>query len=316
MFSIRKRRVREARHPQEHHIWKTRRTYIAHTHTHLSAAVEAGVDALQRQRTRAPGRGIRKVCNDVSVQVCSMSHRTPHNPLFHDASCMCVSVTALRPHQSPDLQVCMCVASLGPDLRDYHWGHYHCHVTNIDAGGDERELVIAIDRGAVGVERLELSEEGEHLGESRDLDLERVCGIPHTRIFSSVWDTTHSNFFLCGLIRSISTVDKDSPTSEYGRYLIDRRFHPKIGIHTKKKIGRYRPSMCPHTKKNRSTVDIDRRSRHGRKKIVNIDLTHPYFITNRCKWLTRTLTSCHGDQFQALLTKQHTRKKETNNAKV
>jgi len=39
--------------------------------------------------------------------------------------------------------------------------------------------VIAIDRGAVGVERLELSEEGEHLGESRDLDLERRC-VSHT----------------------------------------------------------------------------------------------------------------------------------------
>ena len=75
--------------------------------------------------------------------------------------------------------------------------------------------MIAIDRGAVGVERLELSEEGEHLGESRDLDLERVCGIPHTRIFSSVWDTTHSNFFLCGLTfrkSDVSTVDEESPT--------------------------------------------------------------------------------------------------------
>ena len=62
--------------------------------------------------------------------------------------------------------------------------------------------------------------------------------------------------------------------------------------------------------------DIDRRSGHGLKKIVNIDLTHPYFITNRCKWLTRTFTSFHGDQFQALLTKQHTRKKQTHTDKV
>jgi len=64
--------------------------------------------------------------------------------------------------------------------------------------------------------------------------------------------------------------------------------------------------MCPHTKKNRSTVYIDRRSGHGLKKIVNIDLTHPYFITTA----TCTLTSFHGDQFQALLSKQHTKKKQ------
>ena len=92
---------------------------------------------------------------------------------------------------------------------------------------------------------------------------------------------------------------------------IDRRygFIPK-------KIGRYRLSMCPQTKKNRSKVDIDRRSGNGLKKIVSIDLTHPYFITNRCKWFTCTLTSFHGDQFQALLTKQHTRKKQTHTDKV
>jgi len=41
--------------------------------------------------------------------------------------------------------------------------------------------------------------------------------------------------------RSISTVDKDLPTWKYGPYLMDRRFHPKIG--------RNRPSMWFHTKK-------------------------------------------------------------------
>jgi len=124
-----------------------------------------------------------------------------------------------------------------------------------------------------------------------------------------------------------NTVDidghKDSPTWKYGRYLIDRRFHSKIGrnrpsiwIHVKKKIGRYRPSMYRHTEKNRSMVDIDRHSGHGLKRIVHIDLTHLYFITNRCKQLTRTITSFHGGQFQALLTKQHTRKKQTHNDKM
>ena len=34
------------------------------------------------------------------------------------------------------------------------------------------------------------------------------------------------------------------------------------------------------------------------------------------KWFTRTLTSFQGDQFQALLTKQHTRKKQTHTDKV
>ena len=139
-------------------------------------------------------------------------------------------------------------------------------------------------------------------------------------------------------IRSISTVDKDLPTWEYGRYRRSIKIHLQNSVDIwwtvdftqksveidrrmdsyQKKIGpsRYRPLMCPHTKKNRSTVDIDRRSGHGLKKIVNIDLTHQYFITNRCKWLTRTLTSFHGDQFQALLTKQHTRKKQTHTDKV
>ena len=124
--------------------------------------------------------------------------------------------------------------------------------------------------------------------------------------------------------RSISTVDKDSPTWKYGRYRIDRRFQPKIGrnqpstwSHTQKKsvdIDRRCALIIP--KENWSTVDIDRRSGHGLKTIVNIDLTHPYFITNRCKWLTRTFTSFHGDQFQVLLTKQHTRKKQTHTDKV
>jgi len=49
---------------------------------------------------------------------------------------------------------------------------------------------------------------------------------------------------------------------------------------------------------------------------VNIDLTHPYFITKRCIWLTWTLTSVHPDPFQALLTKEHTRKKQTHTDKV
>jgi len=117
---------------------------------------------------------------------------------------------------------------------------------------------------------------------------------------------------------SISTVDKDSPTWKYGRYRIDRQFQQKIGrnrpsmwIHTQKKsvhIDRRR-ALIP--KKNRSTVDIDCQSGHGLKKIVNIDLTHPYFMTKRCILLTRTLTSVDPDQFQALLAKQHTRKKQT-----
>ena len=140
-------------------------------------------------------------------------------------------------------------------------------------------------------------------------------------------------------IRSISTVNKDSPTWEYSRYRLSIRIHllentvdilstvdftqKSVEIDSRygfirhsyqNKIGRYRPSMCPHTKKK--SVDIDRQSGHGLKKIVNIDLTHPYFITNRCKWLTRTLASFHGDQFQAILTKQHTRKKETHTDKV
>jgi len=148
--------------------------------------------------------------------------------------------------------------------------------------------------------------------------------------------------------RSILTVDKDSPTWEYGRYrrlirIEYGRYWRSIRIHLlentvniwstvdltqksdeinrqygfiPKKIGRYRLWMCPHTKKNLSTVEIDRRSRHGLKKIVNIDLNHPYFLTNRCKWLTSTLASFHGDQFQALLTKQHTRKKQSHTDKV
>jgi len=78
-----------------------------------------------------------------------------------------------------------------------------------------------------------------------------------------------------------------------------------------KKIGRYWPSMCPHSKKK----SVDGRYRPSKwtwtQKIVNIDLTHPYFITKRCIWLTRTLTSAHPDPFQALLTKQHTTKKPT-----
>jgi len=81
-------------------------------------------------------------------------------------------------------------------------------------------------------------------------------------------------------------------------------------IHTKK-IGRYRPSMCTHTKKNRSTVDIYRRSGHKLKKPVDIDLAHLHFITHTSKWLTRTLTFVHWDLLQTLFTKQHTRKKET-----
>ena len=149
-------------------------------------------------------------------------------------------------------------------------------------------------------------------------------------------------------IRSSSTVDKDSSTWKYGRYLIDRRFHPKIGrnrtsiwIHTKKKsvdIDR-RCALIP--KKNRLTVDGSSKPKQTNplpvfnknstlkqtnKSIstVEVDMDskelwlphYPYFITNRCKWLTRTLTSFHGDQFQALLTKQHTRKKQTHTNKV
>jgi len=54
---------------------------------------------------------------------------------------------------------------------------------------------------------------------------------------------------------SISTVDKDSPTCKYGRYRIDRGFQQKsVEIEHRcwfipKKIIRYRPSICPHTKK-------------------------------------------------------------------
>jgi len=74
--------------------------------------------------------------------------------------------------------------------------------------------------------------------------------------------------------------------------------------------------MCPHTKNNLSTVDIDGRSGHGPKRIMRIDLTHPYLVTKRCIWLTRTLTCVHPDPFQALLTKQHTTKKPTHTNKV
>ena len=146
-------------------------------------------------------------------------------------------------------------------------------------------------------------------------------------------------------IRSISTVDKDSPTWKFGRYLIDRRFHPKIGQN--------RPSIWIHTKKNRSisTVDVPSYQKQiGRRSIsiVEVDMdskkswtltslthreimlfigkpigrsmmissTHPYFITNRCKWLTCMLSSFHGDQFQVLLTKQHIRKKQTHTDKL
>jgi len=54
---------------------------------------------------------------------------------------------------------------------------------------------------------------------------------------------------------SISTVDKDSPTCKYGRYRIDRGFQQKsVEIDHRcgfipKKNSRYRPSICPHTKK-------------------------------------------------------------------
>jgi len=104
--------------------------------------------------------------------------------------------------------------------------------------------------------------------------------------------------------RSISTVDKDSPTWEYGRYRRSIRIHlleNTVDIwstvdFTQKSVEIDRRYGFI-SKKNRSTVDIDRPSGHGLKKIVNIDLTHPYFITNRYKWLTRTLTSFHGDKF-------------------
>ena len=152
--------------------------------------------------------------------------------------------------------------------------------------------------------------------------------------------------------RWISTVDTDWPTWEYGRYwrsisipllentvdingrqgftyLKIRSIFDQPSISPKnwskstvdmesyhKKIGWYRPSMCPHTKKQL----VDGRYRPSKwtwtQKIVNIDLTHPYFITNQCKWLTRMLTSFYSDQFQELLTKQHTRKKQTHTDKV
>ena len=47
-------------------------------------------------------------------------------------------------------------------------------------------------------------------------------------------------------------------------------------------------------------IGRDRRIGHGLKKKLNIDLTHPYFITKRCIWLTRTLTSVHLDPLQAI----------------
>jgi len=81
-------------------------------------------------------------------------------------------------------------------------------------------------------------------------------------------------------IWSISMLDKDSHTgirSISHRPSISDKNRSKSTVDVdsyQKKIGRYRPSMCPHTKRNLSTVDIDRRIGHGLKKIVNIDFTH------------------------------------------
>ena len=147
--------------------------------------------------------------------------------------------------------------------------------------------------------------------------------------------------------RSISTINKDLPTWKFGRYRQLIRIHlleNTVNIdggcqftYLKIRSISHRPSIwaknwskstvdvksyqknnrlittvdVPSYQKNQLMVDIDRRSGHGLKKIVNIDLTHPYFITNKCIWLTRTLTSVHPDPFQALLTKQHTTKKPT-----
>jgi len=152
--------------------------------------------------------------------------------------------------------------------------------------------------------------------------------------------------------RSISTIDKDLPTWKFGRYRQLIRIHlleNTVNIdggcqftYLKIRSISHRPSIwaknwskstvdvksyqknnrlittvdVPSYQKNQLMVDIDRRSGHGLKKIVNIDLTHPYFITNKCIWLTRTLTSVHPDPFQALLTKQHSTKKPTHTNKV
>jgi len=138
--------------------------------------------------------------------------------------------------------------------------------------------------------------------------------------------------------RSISTVDKYWPTCEYCRYwrsisihLLENtvniwstiNFTPKLdkinrqyGFIPKQNWSISTIDVSAYQKKiiwrSISTAEVDMDS----KKIVNIDLTHPYFITNRYKWRTRTLTSFHGDQFQALITKQLTRKKQTYADKV
>ena len=79
-------------------------------------------------------------------------------------------------------------------------------------------------------------------------------------------------------------------------------------------------------------VDIDRRCALILKTIgrlsmstVEVDMDSknrehwphsPKLHNKRCIWLTRTLTSIHADPFQALLTKEHTRKKQTHTDKV
>jgi len=133
------------------------------------------------------------------------------------------------------------------------------------------------------------------------------------------------------LSRSISTVDKDSAICDYGRHRRSIRIHllentvdiarPSIPA---KKTGRNRPSMWVDTTKKsveidtkKTPVDINRRSGHGLQKSWTLtSLTLTYFITKRCKWLTRTLTSVHPDPFPALLTKQDTRKKQTHTDKL
>jgi len=59
-------------------------------------------------------------------------------------------------------------------------------------------------------------------------------------------------------IRSISTVDVDSPTWKYGRYRIDRQFQ--------KKIGRNRPSMWIYTKK----IGRPRFSEKSKKRTIDL----------------------------------------------